>query len=88
MESGCTCPVSFPPYLATRHLLSNSYERAEQKRQRRLVKDAFTFISIKEPPVQCGGWRPFRFLIRIIEWWQTGETRAASPGYRRAAGHP
>ncbi|STM46912.1 phage tail protein I [Escherichia coli] len=34
----------------------------------------FIFISIKGPPVPCGGCGAVRILIRIIEWWQTGET--------------
>lgn len=51
-----TCPVSFLPYLAWAFSVDRWDESWTESVKRQVVKDAFIFISIKEPPVPCGGW--------------------------------
>lgn len=51
-----TCPVSFLPYLAWAFSVDRWDEGWTESVKRQVVKDAFIFISTKEPPVPYGGW--------------------------------
>ena len=65
-----TCPVRFLPYLAW----AFSVDRWDESTKRRVVQDAFYIhqhkgtISAVRRVVE-----PFGFLIRVLEWWQSGE---------------
>lgn len=70
-----TCPIRFLPYLAWAFSVDRWDESWTENVKRRVVQDAFYIhqhkgtISAVRRVVE-----PFGFLIRIIEWWQTGET--------------
>lgn len=68
------CPASFLPYLAWAFSVDRWDERWTESVKRRVVKDAFYIhqhkgtISAMRRVVE-----PFGYLIRVIEWWQSGE---------------
>lgn len=69
-----TCPVSFLPYLAWAFSVDRWDEGWAESVKRQVVLDAFYIhqhkgtISAIRRVVE-----PFGFLIRVIEWWKTGE---------------
>lgn len=69
-----TCPVNFLPYLAWAFSVDRWDESWTESVKRRVVQDAFYIhqhkgtISAMRRVVE-----PFGFLLRIIEWWQSGE---------------
>ena len=69
-----TCPVRFLPYLAWAFSVDRWDESWAESTKRQVVQDAFFIhqhkgtISAVRRVVQ-----PFGFLIRVLEWWQTGE---------------
>lgn len=69
------CPVKFLPYLAWAFSVDRWDERWEEKTKRKVVEGAF-FIHQHKGTTSAirRAIEPLGFLIRIIEWWQTGET--------------
>ncbi|WP_065358296.1 phage tail protein I [Kluyvera georgiana] len=69
-----TCPVHFLPYLAWAFSVDRWDESWAESTKRRVVQDAFYIhqhkgtISAVRRVVE-----PFGFLIRVLEWWQSGE---------------
>lgn len=69
-----TCPVWFLPYLAWAFSVDRWDEAWAESVKRRVVMDAFYIhqhkgtISAVRRVVE-----PFGFLIRVLEWWKTGE---------------
>ncbi|WP_324029663.1 phage tail protein I [Pantoea sp. JZ2] len=69
-----TCPASFLPYLAWSFSVDRWDEAWPESVKRRVVLDAFYIhqhkgtISAVRRVVE-----PFGFLIRVLEWWKTGE---------------
>ncbi len=69
------CPVWFLPYLAWSFSVDRWDEAWTETVKRRVVMDAFYIhqhkgtISAVRRVVE-----PFGFLIRVLEWWRTGET--------------
>lgn len=69
-----TCPVWFLPYLAWSFSVDRWDEAWTETVKRRVVMDAFYIhqhkgtISAVRRVVE-----PFGFLIRVLEWWKTGE---------------
>ncbi|MGP2415803.1 phage tail protein I [Pantoea ananatis] len=69
-----TCPVWFLPYLAWSFSVDRWDEAWAESVKRRVVMDAFYIhqhkgtISAVRRVVE-----PFGFLIRVLEWWKTGE---------------
>lgn len=69
-----TCPVRFLPYLAWAFSVDRWDESWAEGTKRRVVQDAFYIhqhkgtISAVRRVVE-----PFGFLIRVLEWWQSGE---------------
>ncbi|MDJ0031423.1 phage tail protein I [Pantoea ananatis] len=69
-----TCPASFLPYLAWSFSVDRWDEAWPESVKRRVVMDAFYIhqhkgtISAVRRVVE-----PFGFLIRVLEWWKTGE---------------
>lgn len=69
-----TCPASFLPYLAWSFSVDRWDEAWPESVKRRVVLDAFYIhqhkgtISAVRRVVE-----PFGFLIRVMEWWKTGE---------------
>lgn len=69
-----TCPVSFLPYLAWAFSVDRWDESWAESVKRRVVLDAFYIHQHKGTASAVRRVvEPFGFLIRIIEWWQTGE---------------
>ncbi|KGT95250.1 tail protein [Erwinia typographi] len=69
-----TCPVSFLPYLAWAFSVDRWDESWAESVKRRVVQDAFYIHQHKGTTSAIRRVvEPFGFLIRIIEWWQTGE---------------
>ncbi|KJL96162.1 phage tail protein I [Enterobacter chengduensis] len=69
-----TCPVSFLPYLAWAFSVDRWDESWTESVKRRVVQDAFYIHQHKGTTSAVRRVvEPFGFLIRIIEWWQTGE---------------
>ncbi|WP_241649682.1 phage tail protein I [Rosenbergiella collisarenosi] len=69
-----SCPVSFLPYLAWAFSVDRWDESWEESVKRQIVKDAFYIHQHKGTTSAIRRVvEPFGFLIRIIEWWQTGE---------------
>ncbi|MBT0719411.1 phage tail protein I [Rosenbergiella epipactidis] len=69
-----SCPVSFLPYLAWALSVDRWDESWEESVKRQIVKDAFYIHQHKGTTSAIRRVvEPFGFLIRIIEWWQTGE---------------
>ncbi|WNJ80517.1 phage tail protein I [Cedecea neteri] len=69
-----TCPISFLPYLAWAFSVDRWDESWTESVKRRVVKDAFYIHQHKGTASAVRRVvEPFGFLIRIIEWWQTGE---------------
>ncbi|MBK4769364.1 MAG: phage tail protein I [Pantoea sp. Morm] len=70
-----TCPVSFLPYLAWSFSVDRWDEGWAENVKRKVVQDAFYIhqhkgtISAIRRVVE-----PLGYLIRVIEWWKTGET--------------
>ncbi|WP_097506303.1 phage tail protein I [Escherichia coli] len=74
-DSTFTCPVSFLPYLAWAFSVDRWDEGWTESVKRQVVKDAFYIHQHKGTTSAVRRVvEPFGFLIRIIEWWQTGET--------------
>ncbi len=70
-----TCPVAFLPYLAWAFSVDRWDESWTESVKRRVVQDAFYIHQHKGTTSAVRRVvEPFGFLIRIIEWWQTGET--------------
>lgn len=70
-----TCPVRFLPYLAWAFSVDRWDESWTESVKRRVVQDAFYIHQHKGTTSAVRRVvEPFGFLIRIIEWWQTGET--------------
>ena len=68
------CPVSFLPYLAWAFSVDRWDESWEESVKRQIVKDAFYIHQHKGTTSAIRRVvEPFGFLIRIIEWWQTGD---------------
>ena len=69
-----TCPVRFLPYLAWAFSVDRWDESWAESTKRRVVQDAFYIhqhkgtISAVRRVVE-----PYGFLIRVLEWWQSGE---------------
>lgn len=69
-----TCPARFLPYLAWAFSVDRWDESWAESTKRRVVQDAFYIhqhkgtISAVRRVVE-----PFGFLIRVLEWWQSGE---------------
>jgi phage tail P2-like protein len=69
-----TCPARFLPYLAWSFSVDRWDEAWAESVKRRVVMDAFYIhqhkgtISAVRRVVE-----PFGFLIRVLEWWKTGE---------------
>jgi phage tail P2-like protein len=69
-----TCPVRFLPYLAWAFSVDRWDEGWAENVKRRVVQDAFYIHQHKGTTSAIRRVvEPFGFLIRIIEWWQTGE---------------
>lgn len=69
-----TCPVLFLPYLAWAFSVDRWDEAWAESVKRRVVLDAFYIHQHKGTTSAIRRVvEPFGFLIRIIEWWQTGE---------------
>lgn len=72
--NAATCPVSFLPYLAWAFSVDRWDEGWTESVKRQVVKDAFYIHQHKGTTSAVRRVvEPFGFLIRIIEWWQTGE---------------
>ncbi len=70
-----TCPVHLLPYLAWAFSVDRWDEGWTESVKRQVVKDAFYIHQHKGTTSAVRRVvEPFGFLIRIIEWWQTGET--------------
>lgn len=70
-----TCPIRFLPYLAWAFSVDRWDESWTESVKRRVVQDAFYIHQHKGTTSAVRRVvEPFGFLIRIIEWWQTGET--------------
>lgn len=68
------CPVKFLPYLAWAFSVDRWDENWTESVKRRVVQDAFYIHQHKGTTSAVRrAVEPFGFLIRIIEWWQTGE---------------
>lgn len=69
-----TCPVKFLPYLAWAFSVDRWDESWDESVKRQVVKDAF-FIHQHKGTIGAvrRAVQPFGFLIRVIEWWKTGE---------------
>ena len=68
------CPVSFLPYLAWAFSVDRWDEGWAESVKRQVVRDAFYIHQHKGTTSAIRRVvEPFGFLIRIIEWWQTGE---------------
>ncbi|WP_252408702.1 phage tail protein I [Escherichia coli] len=73
-ETEAACPVSFLPYLAWAFSVDRWDEGWTESVKRQVVKDAFYIHQHKGTTSAVRRVvEPFGFLIRIIEWWQTGE---------------
>ncbi len=83
-----TCPVSFLPYLAWAFSVDRWDEGWTESVKRQVVKDAFYIHQHKGTTSAVRRVvEPFGFLIRIIEWWQTGAgTGYVSVGQRAGPG--
>lgn len=69
-----TCPTSFLPYLAWAFSVDRWDETWEESIRRRVVQDAFYIHQHKGTTSAIRRVvEPFGFLIRIVEWWQTGD---------------
>ena len=69
-----TCPVKFLPYLAWAFSVDRWDEGWAESVKRRVVQDAFYIHQNKGTTSAVRRVvEPFGFLIRIIEWWQTGD---------------
>lgn len=69
-----TCPLKFLPYLAWAFSVDRWDESWDEEIKRRVVKDAFYIHQHKGTASAIRRVvEPFGYLIRIIEWWQTGE---------------
>lgn len=69
-----SCPVSFLPYLGWAFSVDRWDESWEENVKRQIVKDAFYIHQHKGTTSAIRRVvEPFGFLIRILEWWQTGE---------------
>ncbi len=69
-----TCPVRFLPYLAWAFSVDRWDESWTESVKRQVVQDAFYIHQHKGTTSAIRRVvEPFGFLIRIIEWWQTGE---------------
>lgn len=69
-----TCPVGFLPYLAWSFSVDRWDEGWGEDVKRRVVQDAFYIHQHKGTASAIRRVvEPFGFLIRIIEWWKTGE---------------
>ncbi|MEJ4046242.1 phage tail protein I [Erwinia sp. SLM-02] len=69
-----TCPASFLPWLAWAFSVDRWDERWEESIRRRVVQDAFYIHQHKGTTSAIRRVvEPFGFLIRIVEWWQTGD---------------
>ena len=70
-----TCPIRFLPYLAWAFSVDRWDESWTESVKRRVVQDAFYIHQHKGTTSAVRRVvEPFGFLIRIIEWWQSGET--------------
>lgn len=69
-----TCPVKFLPYLAWAFSVDRWDESWTEDVKRQVVKDAF-FIHQHKGTISAvrRAVQPFGFLIRVIEWWKTGD---------------
>ncbi|WP_312414101.1 phage tail protein I [Pseudescherichia sp.] len=69
------CPVKFLPYLAWAFSVDRWDESWTEDVKRQVVKDAF-FIHQHKGTISAvrRAVQPFGFLIRVIEWWKTGDT--------------
>ncbi|EXU76020.1 phage tail protein I [Erwinia mallotivora] len=69
-----TCPVSFLPYLAWAFSVDRWDESWSESIKRQVVRDAF-YIHQHKGTVSAirRVVEPFGFLIRVIEWWNTGD---------------
>lgn len=68
------CPVSFLPYLAWAFSVDRWDEGWAESVKRQVVRDAFYIHQHKGTTSAIRRVvEPFGFLIRIIEWWHTGE---------------
>ncbi|WJY14482.1 phage tail protein I [Pectobacteriaceae bacterium CE90] len=69
-----TCPISFLPYLAWAFSVDRWDEHWPESVKRQAIKNAFFIHKHKGT---LGALRrvvePFGYLIRITEWWQTGD---------------
>ncbi len=82
-----TCPVSFLPYLARAFSVDRWDEGLDRKQSNARGSEGCFYIHQHKGTTSAVRRvvEPFGFLIRIIEWWQTGETPGTfRPGYRRA----
>lgn len=69
-----TCPVKFLPYLAWAFSVDRWDESWTESVKRQVVQDAFFIHQHKGTTSAIRRVvEPFGFLIRIIEWWQTGD---------------
>jgi len=69
-----TCPEKFLPYLAWAFSVDRWDESWVESVKRKVVLDAFYIHQHKGTTSAIRRVvEPFGFLIRIIEWWQTGE---------------
>ncbi|WP_336855520.1 phage tail protein I [Pseudescherichia vulneris] len=68
------CPVKFLPYLAWAFSVDRWDESWTEDVKRQVVKDAF-FIHQHKGTISAvrRAVQPFGFLIRVIEWWKTGD---------------
>ncbi|WP_034911978.1 phage tail protein I [Erwinia sp. 9145] len=72
--SPAACPVSFLPYLAWAFSVDRWDESWAESVKRRVVQDAFYIHQHKGTTSAIRRVvEPFGFMIRILEWWQTGE---------------
>jgi len=69
-----TCPVKFLPYLAWAFSVDRWDESWAEDVKRQVVRDAF-FIHQHKGTISAvrRAVQPFGFLIRVIEWWKTGD---------------
>jgi len=69
-----TCPVKFLPYLAWAFSVDRWDEGWAEDVKRQVVRDAF-FIHQHKGTISAvrRAVQPFGFLIRVIEWWKTGD---------------
>ncbi|EKY3119553.1 phage tail protein I [Cronobacter turicensis] len=68
------CPLKFLPYLAWAFSVDRWDESWAEDVKRQIVKDAF-YIHQRKGTISAvrRAVQPFGFLIRVIEWWKTGE---------------